>query len=191
MILSAWFVSLVGIRVLLGFELSNIWGTAGAVAITFAIFYLALRYTPFSRYSKSVDAVLRDWYSKRYVFYGLIVSMAVLSTLIILTEVGYAYHPDKIISIWDAKETDNLSSTHSKLATSVDELLGQGYSRFDALAITIASVDKSLNGHYLQSVSFILGEDVEILVFLLMIKRIGNRPIFPNGKHDDNEQKIV
>ena len=189
-ILALWLLSLVGIRVLLGLELSNIWGTTGAVAITFAIFYLALRYTPFSRYSNAVNLALRDWYSKRYVLLGLLASMVVLLSLMILAEVGYAFHADKVVSIWDIGDANSLGTTQSKLSASVNALLNQGYSRMDALAITVASVDKSLGGHYVQSTSFILAEDVEILAFLLLIKRMGQKNIFSVGMgQQDNSQK--
>jgi len=179
-ILCIWFVSLVGIRFLLGFELSHIWGTTGAVAITFAAFYLILRFTPLSRYSKAVNAALRDWYSKRYVLYGLVSSMAILLVILVLAEAGYAYHSDKIVSIWDLSDASSFGLTQSKLAASIDSLTAQGLSRFDALTITVASVDKSLNGYYLKSVSFILAEDIEILVFLFLIRKVGEKSIFPS-----------
>lgn len=169
---------MVSIRVLLGFELSAIWGTTGAVAITFAIFFIALRYTPFSRYSSAVNSALRDWYSKRYVFYGLVTSMVILLILMILTEAGYLYHADKVVSIWDLKNPESVGASRSKLDASLNDLLAQGYTPIDAVAITVASVDKSLDGHYLQSISFILAEDIEILAFLLLIKRMGQRNIF-------------
>lgn len=181
-ILCIWFVSLVGIRVLIGFELSSLWGTTGAVAITFAIFYFVLRYTPFAKYSGAVNAALRDWYTKRYVLYGLISSMAVLLVIMVLAEVGYAYHGDKVVSIWDMSDVGSIGLTQTKLTSSLNDLLAQGYSRFDALAITVASVDKSLDGYYLKSVSFILAEDIEILIFLVLIRRIGQRSIFPSKR---------
>lgn len=116
--------------------------------------------------------------------------MAILSTLIFLAEIGYAYHPDKIISVWDMKDGESIGSTQTKLANSLNTLLDEGYSRFDALVITIASVDKSLDGHYMQSVSFILAEDIEILVFLLLIKKVGHRNIFPTSKQDDTKKHV-
>jgi hypothetical protein len=183
-ILAVWFVSLVGIRLLLGLELSNIWGTTGAVAITFVIFYLALRYTPFSRYSAAVNSALRDWYDKRYVLYGLVSSMVLLLGLMILVEIGYTYHADKVVSIWDLG-SESAGTTQSKVTASLNALLDDGYSGIDALAITIASVDKSLEGHYLQSISFVFAEDIEILIFMLLMKRIGPQGIFPTKRRVD------
>jgi hypothetical protein len=170
--------------VVFGFELSNIWGTTGAVVFTFVIFYLALRYTPFSRYSGAVNSALRDWYAKKYVLYGLVSSMVILLGLMILAEIGYTYYADKVVSIWEF-DPQSAETTQSKVAASLNSLLKGGYSEIDALAITVASVDKSLQGHYLQSVSFILAEDIEILIFMLFVKKIGQRGIFPNGKGGD------
>jgi hypothetical protein len=179
---------LVGIRILLGFELSNLWGTTGAVAFTFVIFYLALRYTPFSKYSTAVNSALLDWYAKKYVFYGLIASMVILLSLTVLAEIGYAYHADNLVSIWELNG-QSVGSTQSKVAASLNSLLGEGYSEIDALSITVASVDKSLEGHYLQSVSFILSEDIEILIFMLVVKKVGQKGIFPAGKDENRDAK--
>jgi hypothetical protein len=151
------------------------------VAITFVIFYLILRYTPFSRYSKAVNSALRDWYDKRYVLYGLASSMVVLLGLMILIEIGYTYHADKVVSIWDL-DAESVGTTQSKVTASLNALLDDGYSGIDVLAITLASVDKSLEGHYLQSISFILAEDVEILIFMFVMRRIGSQGIFPTDR---------
>ena len=183
-ILALWFISLVGIRLLLGLELSNVWGTTGAVGITFVVFYLVLRYTPFSKYSKAVNSALRDWYNKRYVLYGLVSSMIVLLSLMILLEIGYTFYPDKVISIWDLNDGFD-GESQSRVATSLRGLLSEGYSGLDALAITIASVDKSLEGHYVQSISFIFSEDIEILIFMYLVKHKGQKGIFSNEDMKD------
>jgi len=174
----------VGIRLLLGLELSNIWGTTGAVGITFVVFYLVLRYTPFSKYSKAVNSALRDWYNKRYVLYGLVSSMVVLLSLMILLEIGYTFYPDKVISIWDLNDGFD-GESQTRVATSLRGLLSEGYSGLDALAITIASVDKSLEGHYVQSISFIFSEDIEILIFMYLVKHKGQKGIFSNENMKD------
>jgi hypothetical protein len=179
-ILAVWFASIVGIRFFLGLILSNIWiGTVGAVAITFAIFYFTLRYTTLSRYSNAVNSAVQSWYSKRYVLFGLLTSMVVLAGLMALAEIGYLYHSDKVISMWELENPDTLDGTRAQLTASLDSLRAQGYSQIDSLAIILASVDKSLDGHYLQAVSFILAEDIEILVFSLLLRKIGQeRSIF-------------
>jgi hypothetical protein len=181
-ILVVWFASIVGIRFFLGLILSNVWiGTVGAVAITFLIFYFALRYTVLSRYSNAVNSALQSWYSKRYVLFGLLTSMVVLAGLMALAEIGYLYHGDKVISIWELENSDTLDATRARLTGSLDSLRAQGYSQIDALAIVLASVDKSLDGHYLQAVSFILAEDIEILAFSLLLRKMGQKSIFASG----------
>ena len=190
-ILVVWFASIVSIRFFLGLILSNVWiGTVGAVAITFLIFYFALRHTMLSRYSNAVNSALQSWYSKRYVLFGLITSMVVLAGLMALAEIGYLYHGDKVISIWDLENSDTLDATRARLTGSIDSLRAQGYSQIDSLAIVLASVDKSLDGHYLQAVSFILAEDIEILAFSLLLRKMGQQSIFsqvaPNKNNDDS-----
>jgi hypothetical protein len=190
-ILVVWFASIVGIRFFLGLILSNVWiGTVGAVAITFLIFYFALRHTMLSKYSKAVNSALQSWYSKRYVLFGLITSMVVLAGLMALAEIGYLYHGDKVISIWELENSDTLDATRARLTGSLDSLRAQGYSQVDAMAIVLASVDKSLDGHYLQAVSFILAEDIEILAFSLLLRKMGQKSIFSqvarNRNNDDS-----
>jgi hypothetical protein len=178
-ILATWFVLLVGIRLLMGLLLNTAWiGTVGAVAITFLLFYLSLRYTPLARYSKTVNSALRDWYSKKFIFSALFASMIILSGLVFIAEFGYSFHSGKLISV-DNLDANVNSFYHARMqfSSSLRALQAQGYSGFDTLAILLASVDKSLDGYYLKAVSFILAEDIEILAFLVVMKRT-NRNIF-------------
>jgi hypothetical protein len=172
-ILGSWFVSLVGIRLLIASVLDTAWfGTVGAVALTFAAFYLALRYTPLARYSKDVNSALRDWYTKKFIFSALAISMVILSVLVFLVEFGYAYHAERLISV-DRLNSDVRSFYYARMqfSSSLRTLQDQGYSDFDAFSILLASVDKSLDGYYLKAVSFILAEDIEILAFLTVFRR--------------------
>jgi hypothetical protein len=171
---------MIGIRSLIGLTLSNVWiGTLGATAITFVIFYLALKYTPLSRYARSVNAVVQEWYSKKYMIYSLISSMTLLSILIFTIEYGYVYHPDRIVSIKDIEIMQRARvAPANTVAYSTHSLLNQGYTGFDTISIVIASVDKSLGGHYIQLISFILAEDIEILIFLILIKKMAGRNLF-------------
>jgi len=189
-ILAIWFVLLLGIRFSISFVLSNIWvGTVGAVAITFAIFYVVIRHTPFSKYADSVDSALRYWYSKRYVLFGIVGSMIVLGSIMVLADIGYLYHKDRIISIWELRSSNSIDDTRARLTESIDSLRAQGYSQLDTTAIIVASVDKSLDGHYLQAVSFILAEDIELLAFVLVLKRIGSRGIFSPAASQRNKNE--
>jgi hypothetical protein len=58
-IIGLWFLILTGTGVLLGYTLKDIWiGTFGAVALSFVVFYLTIRYTPLQRYRLKVNAIL-------------------------------------------------------------------------------------------------------------------------------------
>jgi len=176
-ILAVWFVSLIGIRILIGLMLSNIWlGTVGAVAITFATFYTILIYTPFKKYSRIVDSTLCDWYSKRYVLYGLVSSIIVMITLIFFIEFGYAYHTTEITSLAELEMSGYSAASFAaqdNISHSVRTLVAKGMPWGDALSITLASVDKSLGGYYMNTVGYILAENMEILAFLFVVRKAG------------------
>lgn len=177
-ILGIWFVLLVGIRLLMGLLPTAAWiGTIGAVAIALVIFYIALRYTRFAKYSTTVNVVLQEWYKKKFILPALIFSMLVLGGLMFLAEVGYSYHSDKLITVDNLDSANSLYTARREFSSSLRSLFAQGYSGFDGLAVLLASIDKSLDGHYMRAVSFILAEDIEILAFLLAMKKTG-RSIF-------------
>jgi hypothetical protein len=44
------------------------------------------------------------------------------------------------------------------------------YSPVEIMAITLASADKSLDGYYSLAVSYMLAEDVEIMIFMLLFR---------------------
>ena len=180
-ILAIWFVSLIGVRILLGFTLSNIWlGTVGAVAITFAAFYIVLKYTPFKKYSKAVNSTLCEWYHKKYVLYGLVASIAVMITLMFLIEFGYVYHANQITSLaqLEMRSGDNNLGADDQISHSIRTLLTKGLPWGDALSIMAASVDKSLGGYYMKLVSYILAENLEIMAFLFVVKKTRNKGLF-------------
>jgi hypothetical protein len=148
---------------------SNIWtGTVGAVALTFGIFYFVLKYTPLQRHRFAVNTILQDWYRKKYVIYSLIAPATVLLTIMIFVEYGYTFHPDKIISIIDLNTMDD---SQRYVDESVRALRMQGYSFVDIFSIITASVDKTLEGYYLQSASFVFAENMEVIGFVLLIRR--------------------
>ena len=158
---------------MIGFEFPSSWaGTAGAVSITFAIFYAALKYSPFRTYAPAVRSALQDWYRKRFVLYSLLASSGILLFIILFVEIGYQYHGDRIVSI---SELGTVDGAQKQLSNSIGALKTLGYSWFDALSITIASVDKSLDGYYLKSANFILAENLEIMVFLVVMKKAGTK----------------
>jgi hypothetical protein len=176
-----WFVCLTGIRLILGsiFAINSTWiGTTGAIGITFAAFYIALRFTPLVKYSKAVNSALVSWYSTKYLLWGLVGSMVVLSGIIGLVEFGYSYHSVAIASFEELKDFGNgdksdYSATlfYKLMKSTFSANSGKQLPVIDSLSILIASVDKSLDGQYVKAVSFILAEDVEILIFMLLVRR--------------------
>ncbi|HKU48453.1 MAG TPA: hypothetical protein VJP79_00760 [Nitrososphaera sp.] len=168
-ILAIWFACLVAVRLLIGLILSNLWfGTVGAVAITFGLFYVALIHTPLRRYRYVVNEILQEWYRKKYLLYSVAVSASIILGLIVLIDYGYANHPDEIVSL---KDITTMQGAQDHVNESVKQLTLRGYSVFDAAAITAASVDKSLQGFYLKSASFVLAEHLEIIVFMLLARK--------------------
>ncbi|MCI0558986.1 MAG: hypothetical protein MN733_10860 [Nitrososphaera sp.] len=168
-ILVVWFASLVGVRMLLGFAFSNLWiGTVGAVAVTFVLFYLALVHTPLRRYRLAVNEILRDWYRQKYLLYSVAVSGSVIMTIIVFIEYGYATHSEEIVSI---SELNTIQAAQQHVDYSIRELGLKGYSILDAASITAASVDKSLQGYYLKSASFVFAEHLEVIAFMLLARK--------------------
>ena len=168
-ILLIWFACLVGVRLLLGLVLSDIWfGTIGAVGITFGLFYFTLVRTRFSRYRYAVNEILREWYQKKYLIYSLGISASVILSLIVLIDYGYANHPNDIVALG---EITTIQGAQDHVNQSVKQLTLRGYSVFDAASITAASVDKSLHGFYLKSATFVFAEHLEILAFMLLARR--------------------
>ena len=168
-ILLVWFVSLVGIRLLLGTLLSNLWiGTVGAVAITFGLFYVVLVHTPFRKYKFVVNDILQEWYRKKYLLYSVAISASVIRGIIVLIEFGYANHPNEIVSL---RELTSMQKAQDHVSETVRQLTLKGYSALDAASIAAASVDKSLQGLYLKSASFVFAEHLEITAFMILARK--------------------
>ncbi len=157
---------------LLGLALSDLWtGTIGAVGITFGVFYFALTRTPLGKYRPAVNCILREWYAKKFLLYSVAISASVILGIIVLVEYGYAYHRSDLISIYDL---DTVDSAQKHVNDSVRELTLRGHSIMDIFSITAASVDRSLNGYYLKSASFVFAEHLEVMAFLLIAKKSAN-----------------
>jgi hypothetical protein len=172
-VLALWFGVLIGVRVLIGFGLQNMWfGTIGAVAVTFVIFYVTLRYTRLQKYRQLINQSLMLWYRKRFFYISGMVSLFILGTILGFTEYGYANYSDRLITMdmsqEDLQRSLNLlgaNDLHGNLAKSL-----QRYSPFEIIAITLASADKSLNGYYAKLVSYMFAEDIEIMIFMLLFR---------------------
>jgi hypothetical protein len=179
-VLALWFAVLIGIRILLGFALENSWiGTLGAVSITFAIFYVTLRYTTLQKYRQLINSSLNYWYRKKFFYISGIVSLIILVSILGFIEYGHANYANRLITVeFNQQEIEEsfgaLTASQQMQAKLVENL--QKYSPVEILAITLASADKSLNGYYSLAVSYMFAEDIEIMIFMLLFR--ARREIF-------------
>ena len=179
-VLALWFAVLIGVRVLLGFVLQNTWvGTLGAVAITFAIFYLTLRYTTLQKYRHAINSSLNYWYRKKFFYISGIVSLILLGGILGFIEYGYANYSDRLIAVdFTQEEIEEsfgaLSASQQMQARLVENL--REYSAIEIIAITLASADMSLGGYYSLAVSYLFAEDIEIMIFMMLFR--AKRDIF-------------
>jgi hypothetical protein len=194
-ILAVWFVGLIGVRLLMAslLALEGTWvATIGSMGIIFAIFYVALRYTPLSRYAGTVNSALLSWFSKRYFLWGAVSSMIVLSSLIFFAEFGYHNYSEALVTFEqfeNLKDGENPFDVTQKLSSSSEPRLAEIRERYGiigAMAILVASVDESLGGYYVMAISFILAEDIEVFIFMILVRRSGERGLFQgtNAKLD-------
>jgi hypothetical protein len=179
-VLALWFAVLISVRLLLGFALQNAWvGTLGAVSITFAIFYITLRYTTLQRYRQLINSSLNYWYRKKFFYISGIVSLVILGSILGFIEYGRVNYADRLITVeFNQQEIDEsfgaLTAGQQKQAKLVDNL--QKYSPVEIIAIMLASADKSLGGYYSLAVSNMFAEDIEIMTFMLLFR--AKREIF-------------
>jgi hypothetical protein len=173
-VLALWFAVLIGVRVLLGFVLQNTWvGTLGAVAITFAIFYVTLRYTTLQKYRRVINSSLTYWYRKKFFYISGIVSLVILGSILGFIEYGYANYADRLITVdftqEEIEESFGALSASQQMQAKLVENLGE-YSTIEIIAITLASADKSLAGYYSLAVSYMFAEDIEIMIFMMLFR---------------------
>jgi hypothetical protein len=173
-ILVSWFGVLVGVRFLLGFVLENMWiGTLGAVAITFGIFYIALKYTPLKKFRELINSALAIWYKRKFFYITGAISMFLLASLLFLIDYGYTHHSERLITLdmseEELDETLRMLSGDAEIARNLSDNLGH-YSALDIMAITLASADKNFDGYYARIVSFMFAEDIEIMLFLTIFR---------------------
>lgn len=175
-ILALWFGVLIGVRILLGFVLHDVWiGTMGAVGITFAIFYVTLRFTRLDRYRQVVNTALALWYKKKFFYVSGMVSLFVLASILGLIQYGHAYYADRLITV--QLNEQELGQSLQVLSASTSEQMRsilvenlKRYSPIEIMAITLASADKTLDGHYAKVVSYLFAEDIEIMIFMLLFR---------------------
>lgn len=173
-VLASWFLLLISIRLMLGLTLQNSWfGTFGAVAITFGIFYGALRYTPLRRFGAVTDNILLSWYRKKFFYLSGFACIAILTLVLILTEYGYSMYSDKLVTL----QIDQLQLSRSFELLSRDHALMEqlhknlvNFSPLGIMAITLASTDATLHGYYTKIISYMLAENIEIVAFVFLFK---------------------
>lgn len=197
-ILAVWFAGLIGVRLLMAslFALDGtLVATIGSIGIIFAIFYVALRFTPLSKYAGTVNSALLSWFSKRYFLWGTICSMFVLSSLIFFAEFGYHNYSKVLITFEhfeSLKDGDNPFEVTQQLSSSSYPMLAEIRERYGiigTMSILVASVDESLGGYYVKAISFILAEDVEVFIFMNLVRRSGKRGLF-QGASSKFERKL-
>jgi len=173
-VLALWFVVLIAVRVLLGFVLHNVWiGTLGAVTITFAIFYITLRYTTLQKYRQLINSSLNYWYRKKFFYISGIVSLVILGGILGFIEYGYANYADRLITVDFTQQQveesfGSLTANQQMQANLVENL--RKYSPVEIIAITLASADKTLDGYYSTAVSYMIAEDFEIMIFMMLFR---------------------
>jgi len=173
-ILASWFGVLVGVRFLLGFALENMWiGTLGAVAITFAIFYFAIKHSPLKKFRDLINSALAMWYRRKFFYISGAVSMFLLASLLFLIDYGNTNYSDRLITLdmteSEFEDTLRRLAGDTQLARTLSDNLGQ-YSVLDIMAITLASADKNFEGYYSKIVGFMFAEDIEIMLFLTVFR---------------------
>ena len=173
-VLALWFVVLIAVRVLLGFVLHNVWiGTLGAVTITFAIFYITLRYTTLQKYRQLINSSLNYWYRKKFFYISGIVSLVILGGILGFIEYGYANYADRLITVdftqQQVEESSGSLTANQQMQANLVENLRK-YSPVEIIAITLASADKTLNGYYSIAVSYMIAEDFEIMIFMMLFR---------------------
>lgn len=179
-VLALWFAVLIGVRVLLGFVLHDMWvGTLGAVAITFAIFYLTLRYTRLQKYRQLINSSLNYWYRKKFFYISGIVSLIILGGILGFISYGHSNYADRLITMeLNQQEIEEsfgaLAASEQMQAKLVENM--RKYSPVEIIAITLASADKTLDGYYSLAVSYLFAEDIEIMIFMLLFR--ARREIF-------------
>jgi hypothetical protein len=183
-VLALWFAVLIGVRVLLGFVLQDTWvGTVGAVAVTFAIFYVTLRYTTLQKYRQVINSSLNYWYRKKFFYVSGIVSMLILGSILFLIEYGYANYSDRLITVdftqQEIEESFGALAASQQMQARLEDNLRE-YSPIEIIAITLASADKSLNGYYSLAVSYLFAEDIEIMIFMMLFR--AKRDVFAAPK---------
>ena len=150
--LASWAGLIGGIRYGFGALMpSQIFGSLGALALGFAVFYLVLNYTSFGRkYKDRFYAVMRYWYKSR----GMSVFFYVMFALniAVLSGVEYGHH---------IFTSDQLNDKNLVLeGRPVDQLFGY----------VAAGIDNAQHGAFRWTMWLLFYEDIELIIFMLLVR---------------------
>jgi hypothetical protein len=121
--------------------------------------------------------------------------MVVLSSLIFFAEFGYHNYSDVLFTFEqfeNLKDGENPFEVTQRLSSSSEPRLAEIRERYGiigGMSILVASVDESLGGYYVKAISFILAEDVEVFIFMNIVRRSGKRGLF-QGTSSKFERKL-
>jgi|SRR5215218_5260705 len=132
----------------------------------FRSFYLIVKYTPLQRYRPKVNVILSQLYRRKYFLISTITISAILASLLVLIQFGYSYYGSNLVSI-------NILILEDK-ELEMGLFPFENYPFVDKVAIIVASTDKSLNGNYSKATSYLLAEDIEMTIFVLVARKRKN-----------------
>ena len=143
------------------------------MTITFAIFYITLRYTTLQKYRQLINSSLNYWYRKKFFYISGIVSLVILGGILGFIEYGYANYADRLITVDFTQQQveesfGSLTANQQMQANLVENL--RKYSPVEIIAITLARADKTLDGYYSTAVSYMIAEDFEIMIFMMLFR---------------------
>lgn len=113
---------------------------------------------------------MQDWYSEKVLSAGAsMLDESQPDSLQVV--VGNSYHSDRLICVDNLESPNSIYTARREFSSSPSALFAQGYTGFDGPAVSLASIDKSLDGPSLRAVGFILAEDIEIFAFILITRK--------------------
>jgi len=121
-----------------------------------------------------VSTALSSWYRQKYFLAAVLGSTLIISSLLFFIEYGYIHDGNRLIYLSGIGFLGAMNH-QQELEQSAQEFQLKGYSFIDATAILTASIDKGLNGYYLKITSYVLAENIEVLAFLLVLRKVGSK----------------
>lgn len=129
------------------------------------------------RYALTANKILSEWYSRRYFIVSMTITSVILLCLLMIIEYGYLDYGNKLVTM------NVFASDDAQLEKELAPI--ENYPLLEKIAITIASIDKSLDGNYSRTTSYLLAEDLEMIVFVFVARKNTNL-FFPNNGYSGN-----